>query len=82
MPKEKGGLGFRSLLNVSKAIFDVDEVNQLMIERHWNEDFMLQLLSEDVYKYIQNVTGVVEDTEEQDSLAWMCTNSEKFTIRK
>ena len=62
--------------------FDVDEVNQLMIERHGNEDFMLQLLSEDVYKYIQNVTGVVEDTEEQDSLAWMCTNSEKFTIRK
>ncbi|KAH0716705.1 hypothetical protein KY285_012736 [Solanum tuberosum] len=60
--------------------FDVDEVYQLMIEGHWNEDLMLQLLPEDICKHVQNVIGVVEDTEEWDSPRRMCTSSGKFTV--
>jgi len=60
--------------------FDFDEVNQLMIQGHWNEDLMLQLLPEDVCKHVQNVIGVVEDTEEWDSPRWMCTSSGKITV--
>lgn len=57
-----------------------EEVNQLIIQGHWNEELMLQLLPEDVCKHVQNVIGVVEDTEEWDTPRWMLTSSGKFTV--
>lgn len=60
--------------------FDFEEVKQLIIQGHWNEKLMLQLLPEDVCKHVQNEIGVVEDTEEWDTTRWMLTSSGKFTV--